>query len=175
MNVLLLNAAFQPLGVISHQRLVILLTKEKITFVDEATRQKVQAEIDSRHLGNDVVVVRLLRNVRIPHRLLYPNRANLLLRDNSTCQYCGVRHAASEMTIDHVIPISRGGARNDWTNMVVACKKCNHRKSNHLLSQVDMHLIRKPQALSGEYAQILFLRYPHMRTVYENALGVAVQ
>lgn len=173
MNVLLLNASFQPLDVISRQRLIVLLSKERITFVDDETRRLVQAEIDARHLGEDVVVVRLVRNIRVPQRLLRPNRRNLLLRDECTCQYCGERGAPNDMTIDHIVPTSRGGNPRSWENQVVACKRCNHRKSNHLMYEIGMTLRRPVRPLSGEYAQILFLRHPAMRAAYENLLKTA--
>jgi hypothetical protein len=174
MNVLLLNASFQPLDVISRQKLIVLLTKDRITFVDEATRLLVQAEIDARRLGQDVVVVRLLKNIRIPRRLLYPNRRNLLLRDEHTCQYCGVRGSGSELTVDHIIPVSRGGANSTWENQVIACRRCNHLKSNHLLREVNMRLRCVPQPLTGEYAQLLFLRHPKIKTVYDQLLNSAL-
>ena len=47
-----------------------------------------------------------------------------------TCQYCGVGGPASELTIDHVVPVSRGGAASTWENQVVACRRCNGRKAN---------------------------------------------
>ncbi len=170
MNVLLLNASFQPLDVISRQKLIVLLSKERITFVDDETRKMVQAEIDARHLGKDVVVVRLIRNIRVPQRMLHPNRRNLLLRDECICQYCGVKGQPNDLTIDHVIPISRGGNPRTWENQVVACKRCNHRKANHLLHEIGMNLRRQPRALTGEYAQILFLRHPAMKAAYEGLL-----
>lgn len=88
-------------------------------------------------------VVRTRRKALRPrHGLLPLTRKNLLLRDRSTCQYCGARTGSSEtdfegsargcgvvLTIDHVVPLSKGGTHS-WTNCVIACIKCNAKKGN---------------------------------------------
>jgi len=167
MPVLLLNASMQPLNVISRRRLGVLLTKERVAFFDDGVRARVESELAQRRLGDGVIVVRLLRNVVIPRRLLRANRRNLLLRDDHTCQYCGLRAIASELTIDHVVPISRGGAAKTWENQVVACKRCNGRKANHLPAEVHLHLARSPRPVAHEYAHLLFMRHPEVRSAYE--------
>ena len=172
MAVLLLSASMQPLNVISHRRLIILLSKERVAFLDEASQLEAAAALDGRRLPEGVVVVRLLRNIHVPRRLLRPNRRNLLLRDDSTCQYCGFTGPAAELTIDHVVPMSRGGASDRWENLVVACKKCNWRKANRLPEEVGMHLRRHPGPLTQEYAHIIFLRYPELREAYDRVLAV---
>jgi 5-methylcytosine-specific restriction endonuclease McrA len=81
---------------------------------------------------------------RIPPRSLKFNRRNIFLRDRHTCQYCGVTFGHAELTIDHVIPRSRGGD-TDWNNLVVACTRCNTRKGNMLPQEIDMIPSRKPR------------------------------
>ncbi|MGH7611832.1 MAG: HNH endonuclease [Candidatus Dormibacteria bacterium] len=168
MPVLLLNASLQPLNVISRRRLVVLLTKERVAFLDRQVEALVAEELAQRRLGDGVIVVRLLRNIVIPRRMLRPNRRNLLLRDEHRCQYCGVQAAASELTIDHVVPVSRGGAPSTWENQVVACRRCNGRKANHLPTEVHLRLRRAPRPVVQEYAHLLFLRYPEVRLAYED-------
>lgn len=168
MPVLLLNASLQPLNVISRRRLVVLLTKERVAFFDDAVEQMVVEELAQRRLGDGVIVVRLLRNIVVPRRMLRPNRRNLLLRDEHCCQYCGVHAAPAELTIDHVIPVSRGGNPGSWENQVVACKRCNGRKANHLPGEVHLRLRRPPRPVVQEYAHLLFLRYPEVRSAYED-------
>ena len=168
MPVLLLNASLQPLNVISRRRLVVLVTKERVAFFDEAVQELVVEELAQRRLGNGEIVVRLLRNIVVPRRMLRPNRRNLLLRDEHCCQYCGIHAAPPELTIDHVIPVSRGGNPSSWENQVVACKRCNSRKANHLPAEVHLRLRRPPRPVVHEYAHLLFLRYPEMRTAYED-------
>ena len=62
---------------------------------------------------------------------------------DNTCIYCGITHDINDLTLDHVLPRSRGG-KNTWTNLVAACKKCNQRKGNKTPSESDMRPIRKP-------------------------------
>lgn len=173
MAVLLLNASLQPLNVISHRRLVVLLSKERVAFVDEEAQLRAAAAMQGRYLPEDVLLVRLLRNIHVPRRMLRPNRRNLLLRDDNTCQYCGFTGPASELTVDHLIPISRGGAPDRWENVVIACKRCNWRKANHLAAEVGLHLHRPPGPLTQEYAHIIFLRYPDLKAAYETFCATA--
>jgi 5-methylcytosine-specific restriction endonuclease McrA len=167
MAVLLLNASLQPLNVISHRRLVVLLTKERVAFLDADAEVRAAAALQDRRIPEDVVMVRLLRNIHVPRRVLRPNRRNLLLRDDNTCQYCGMVAVPAELTVDHVVPVSRGGAPDRWDNVVLACKRCNWRKADRLPAEVGMHLLRAPGPLTQEYAHIIFLRYPALKAAYD--------
>jgi 5-methylcytosine-specific restriction endonuclease McrA len=79
-----------------------------------------------------------------PQRTVAFSRRNLYRRDRFTCQYCGCKPGTEELTIDHVIPRSRGG-RSNWQNCVLACVECNKRKSNRLPHEAGIHLRRPPQ------------------------------
>jgi len=72
------------------------------------------------------------------------SRRNIYQRDRNQCQYCGARPPREEMTIDHIVPRSRGG-KTVWENVVLACSACNARKGHRLLSESSMSLIRKPR------------------------------
>jgi len=72
------------------------------------------------------------------------SRRNIFERDRNTCQYCGRRFSKVDLTIDHVIPRSRGG-RDTWENLVLACMKCNVRKGNRTPEEARMRLIRTPR------------------------------
>ncbi len=75
----------------------MLLSKQKVTFVDESVRQLIEESIQARRLELErPVIVQLLANVRIPRMALQPTRANILLRDEETCQYCGKRSRESD-------------------------------------------------------------------------------
>lgn len=89
-------------------------------------------------------VIVLSRYNRIPPRRVRFNRRNIFLRDNFTCQYCGTRPPRDELTIDHILPRSRGGL-SSWENVVLACARCNSRKSNRLPNEVGMRLLRRPK------------------------------
>jgi 5-methylcytosine-specific restriction endonuclease McrA len=70
------------------------------------------------------------------------SRRELLRRDNHKCQYCGT---GKSLTIDHVIPRSRGGGHT-WDNVVIACEKCNGRKGDKFLTEAGLTLRHKPKA-----------------------------
>ncbi|MGH2520165.1 MAG: HNH endonuclease, partial [Chloroflexota bacterium] len=79
-----------------------------------------------------------------PHRTRALSRKNILMRDRNTCQYCGVSHPAHTMTLDHVLPRSRGG-KSAWENLVASCHACNHRKGDRLPHEAGMRLLRDPR------------------------------
>lgn len=165
MPVLVLNTSLQPLSVIPERRLVVLLSKQKVAFVDERVRQIIEEGINARQVHTDEpVIVQLLANVRVPRMILRPTRANIMLRDEETCQYCG-KHSR-DLTLDHVVPRSRGG-QSTWENLVACCRACNGRKGSRLLKDVGMHLIKQPKPLNHEYAGFFLLRYPRLREAYE--------
>jgi len=88
-------------------------------------------------------VIRLLSYDRIPRTRVRLNRRNLFARDANRCQYCGRKFRPSELSIDHVVPRSRGG-RTLWTNVVCACMKCNVRKGGRTPAEAGMRLVRGP-------------------------------
>jgi len=74
------------------------------------------------------------------------NRRNIYHRDGNICQYCGKKFPSSELSLDHVIPRSRGGG-DTWENLVCACTNCNAKKADKMPEQVKIKLIRQPKAL----------------------------
>ena len=71
------------------------------------------------------------------------SRRNIFERDENTCQYCGKKLDRSELTLDHVVPRSRGGT-STWQNIVLACIRCNMRKGDRLPQEINLKLLRKP-------------------------------
>ncbi len=136
---LVLNASFEPLTFVSIKRAVILLLKDKAELVEANIERKLRSERASYPYP---LVIRLLAYVKIPPRIGLPvTRRWVLRRDNHTCQYCG--RSDGEMTVDHVIPLSRGG-QTAWTNVVTACVPCNRRKANRTPEEAGMHLVNQP-------------------------------
>ncbi len=72
------------------------------------------------------------------------SRQSIFERDGSTCQYCGKHYTRNRLTLDHVIPASRGG-RDSWENLVVACHSCNVRKADRTPDEAQMNLLRRPK------------------------------
>jgi len=140
MNVLVLNATYEPLNVVSLRRAVVLLLKEKAEVV-EATN----ALLRSERLTLPVpLVIRLVYYVKIPYRLGPPlTRRTVLLRDRHTCQYCGRQPGKANLTVDHVLPRCRGG-QTTWDNVAAACRSCNQRKGNRTPEEANMVLLSRP-------------------------------
>ncbi len=72
------------------------------------------------------------------------SRRNLFKRDRYTCQYCGAQPGPESLTIDHVLPKSRGG-KSEWTNCVLACLGCNARKADRTPEEARMQMRRPPR------------------------------
>jgi len=140
-RVLVLNATYEPLSVISIRRAVVLLLKEKAEIV-EAAEAWLRSERESLPVP---LVIRLVYYVRIPRRFSLPlSRRTVLARDHYTCQYCGERVSRANLTLDHVIPRSRGG-ETGWENVVAACGPCNRRKGDRTPEEAGMPLYRQPR------------------------------
>jgi len=139
--VLVLNATYEPLNVVSVRRAVLLLLKEKAEIV-EAT----EAWLRSEQLALPVpLVIRLVYYVRIPRRFSLPvSRRTVMARDHYTCQYCGIRLSKAQLTIDHVLPRSRGGETR-WDNVVTACGPCNRRKGSRTPDEARMPARCRPR------------------------------
>lgn len=82
-------------------------------------------------------VIRLSRYIHVPYKSIILTRKNLLNRDQHRCAYCG--RGDITLTIDHVIPKSRGGA-DSWENLVTACVRCNNSKGDRTPAEADMKL-----------------------------------
>ncbi|MFN4294168.1 MAG: HNH endonuclease [Thermoflexales bacterium] len=136
----MLNVTYEPLSVVPVPRAIHLLMVQRAELIEAS-----DAVIRSERLQLPVPqVIRLLHYVRVPHNLPLPlSRRALLLRDDYTCQYCGAQPGRENLTIDHVIPRSRGG-RTEWENVVAACGACNRKKGNRTPEEAGMTLLRKP-------------------------------
>lgn len=137
-QVLVLNSTYEPMNACSLHRAVVLLLKDKAETVETAT-DLVRSERTSLIAPT---VIRLLHYVRLPRAdARRVSRHAILARDGFRCQYCG---NARHLTIDHIIPRSRGGA-SSWDNVVTSCAPCNVRKGACLPAEVGMSPSRKPR------------------------------
>lgn len=144
---LVLNATYEPLGVVAERRALILLLNRRATMLEPSGvvfhYTSGQIELPS--------VIRLNKFVRIPYRHAVPlSRRALFARDGGRCVYC----SAPATSIDHVIPRSRGGAHN-WENVVSACHRCNHLKADKPLKELGWRLPKLPREPVGAVWRIL--------------------
>ena len=134
---LVLNASYLPLAVCSSKRALCLYFLNKVDVLmnydqyiySPSTRIKVPS------------VIKLKQYVKYNSLEVVLNRKNLLLRDNSSCQYCGSK---SSLTVDHVVPKYKGGS-DTWDNLIVACSPCNSKKGNRTPKEAQMKLMKEPK------------------------------
>ena len=139
--VLVLNASYEPINICGARRALILVLKG-VAKTEEEQGAILHAALLRIPMPS---VIRLLEYRRIPHQTRALSRKNILLRDRNSCQYCGIVLPAGELTLDHVLPRSRGGL-STWENLVACCHSCNRRKGNHLLSELsEIKLLREPR------------------------------
>lgn len=136
-NVLVLNKDYQPLSVCSVERSMKLLFMEKAELLHDIPERNIRTVKEEYVYPS---VIRLLRYINIPYKRIVLSRSNVMRRDHHRCQYCGSNH---KLTIDHVIPRSRGG-KDTWENLVAACSRCNLKKGDRTPTEADMQLQRKP-------------------------------
>ena len=149
-NVLLLNATYEPLSVLSLRRVAKLLLKERAEPVATDSLPLVGPE---RTLSIPTVL-RLKFYVNVPRRNPPAwTRRGLLARDRYTCAYCSKLLALHEATIDHVLPVSRGG-RSSWGNTVTACRPCNQRKADRTPHEAGMKLLIEPKLPRTRYLTV---------------------
>jgi 5-methylcytosine-specific restriction endonuclease McrA len=140
-RVLVLNATYEPINVCTIRRAAVLLLKEKAELLEQRNGDALHSEHVTLKRPD---VIRLVNYVRIPreaHRRKITRRA-VLARDAWTCQYCG--STKSGLTVDHVIPRSRGGT-STWENIVAACASCNRKKGNRMPREINMHPKNAPK------------------------------
>ncbi len=139
-QVLVLNASYEPLNITTWRRATVLMLKGKAESLEEDSTHLL------RHDTKLPTVIRLRYFVRVPFRELPLTKKNVLQRDQNSCQYCG--YHGDKLSIDHIIPRSRGGT-DSWENVTTACLSCNVTKGNRTPQEANMKLKRKPHKPAG--------------------------
>ena len=142
---LVLNADFRPLSYFplslwSWQDAIKAVCLDRVTIISEY-EQTIASPSLEMNLPSVIALKEYVPQTRNPAF----TRFNVFLRDRFSCQYCGNRFSASDLTFDHVVPRSKGG-RTNWANVVTACGPCNLRKANKLPHQCNMLPLSKPRA-----------------------------
>lgn len=166
-NVLVLNKYYSAIHVLSARKAFCLLCKgaaEVVSVEDEAymtydfdawlEQSELRQELNDFDSDDECVqavnftilvprIIRLTHYDRIPRNIVKFNRKNVFLRDNHQCQYCGNTFPHNSLSLDHVMPRSRGG-ETSWENIVSACLKCNVRKGGRTPTEANMNLTTRP-------------------------------
>lgn len=139
---LLLNASYEAMRIITWQKAMVLWLSEKVEVIEfhdlRINSARATFPIPSVIRLKSYISTMAFRRVRY-------SKQNVYLRDGHVCQYCGKRCSSKELTIDHVIPLSKQGPEN-WDNVVTACRHCNQRKGNRTPVTAGMPLLREPEA-----------------------------
>lgn len=138
-NVLVLNFDYTPLNVTTIKRGFVLVDKGKAEIVKSDDESPIYSGY-KKYVRP--LIIRLLKYIKHHTRTLRANRNRIYKRDNYQCVYCG---SNKSLTLDHVLPKSRGG-KNEWTNLVTSCFKCNLKKSNRTPEEAKMQMRHKPFA-----------------------------
>jgi 5-methylcytosine-specific restriction endonuclease McrA len=164
-SVLVLNKCYMAVHIIPVRRAFCLLFKdlaEVVTLDDgrylthdfQSWREVSEARARFKDPDDDYIrtihfeiqvprVIRLLTYDRLPRTKVKFNRRNIFARDGNRCQYCGKKFPTGELSLDHVMPRSRGGG-TDWENIVCACVRCNVRKGGRTPAEAGMRLTKIP-------------------------------
>jgi 5-methylcytosine-specific restriction endonuclease McrA len=166
-SVLVLNRNYMAVHVVNVRRAIALLFRDLAEVIHLESGQylnydfgswreiselrqafeEFEPEADWLHAVNFAIqiprIVRLLSYDKVPKLGLRFNRRNVFARDANQCQYCGRSFPTSELSLDHVIPRSRGGAAS-WENIVCSCVDCNAKKGGRTPKEARMRLIREP-------------------------------
>jgi 5-methylcytosine-specific restriction endonuclease McrA len=140
METLILSATWEPIGRVDWQRAMTLWWSGRAELVEAHQHLRIQT------VSSSIQVPAVLRYVRGRHRrvpVVRFSRHNVFLRDEGSCQYCGIRLSRADATYDHVVPRRSGGATT-WDNIVLSCRCCNQRKGGRTPEQAGMPLRTAP-------------------------------
>lgn len=138
---LVLNSSYEPMRIVSWQKALILWFQGKVDILEYhstvARSSRATFQLPSVLKLRNYVRPRSNNSVRFC-------RENVYVRDNYTCQYCGIQYLPKQLTLDHVVPASRKGEKS-WTNVVCACRDCNQKKADRTPAQAHMPLLKEPK------------------------------
>ncbi|MFC2092840.1 HNH endonuclease [Bacteroidota bacterium] len=137
-KVLVLNQNYEPITICNARRAIILTYLGKAEVISSVNNKVIRTVYRTFEYPS---IVRLIIFVRVPFKKIILSRKNIIRRDNHRCQFCG---ASSNLTIDHIIPKSRGG-EDTWENLTTACIKCNNKKGDRIPEEAKMVLYNNPK------------------------------
>jgi len=135
-----LDAAWQPIEIIDAYKGFSLVFSGRAQVVENYS----QLACALFYFPSVIVLKKYIRKGGIQ---VTPSRKTVFFRDNYNCQYCGNKFMKHQLTLDHVIPKSRGGPKT-WENLVACCVSCNQRKGDRTPPEASMDLFKVPKVPS---------------------------
>jgi 5-methylcytosine-specific restriction endonuclease McrA len=167
-RVLLLNQTYEPLGTVSVARAIIMTFKNTV-YVEELDGDRVLHSAHAEFPVPSVIRRREYINVRQRREQSGMKRQRIYLRDKYRCQYCGEKKSVAELTLDHILPRSRGGD-NSPLNVVTACVPCNSRKGSRTPAEARMPLLTPQTALRVKLERVVLCHYAEARAEWRKYL-----
>ena len=167
-RVLLLNQTYEPLGTVGVARAMCMLFKNTVT-VEEWDGERVLRTPREEFPVPSVVRRRSYVNVRQRRQSSGMKRVRIYMRDQFRCQYCGERKNPVELTLDHILPRSRGGDSTQ-INVVTACVRCNQRKGNRTPEEARMPLLTTQTSLRTKLDRVVLCHYAEARPEWRKYL-----
>jgi 5-methylcytosine-specific restriction endonuclease McrA len=167
-RVLLLNQTYEPLGTLNVARAVVMTLRDSV-FVEEWDGERVLRSASAEFRVPSVIRRRSYINIRRRREQSSMKRLRIYTRDRFRCQYCGAKKTASELTLDHILPRSRGGD-NSPINVVTACLKCNNRKGDRTPDEARMPLLTSQTALRVKLERVMLCHYAEARAEWRKYL-----
>ena len=167
-RVLLLNQTYEPLGTVGVARAIIMTFKNTV-FVEEWDGERVLRSAHDEFPLPSVIRRRVYINVRRRREQSGMKRMRIYIRDKFRCQYCGDKKTAAELTLDHILPRSRGGD-NSPVNIVTACVLCNGRKGSRTPDEARMPLLTSQTALRVKLERVMLCHYAEDRAEWRKYL-----
>ena len=171
-RVLLLNQTYEPLGTVSVARAVVMTFKNSVT-VEEYDGNRVLRSARAEFPVPSVIRRREYINIRRRREASGMKRLRIYIRDKYRCQYCGEKKPVSDLTLDHILPRSRGGD-NSPVNVVTACVPCNGRKGNRTPAEARMPLLTSQSALRVRLERVVLCHYAEARSEWRKYLFMDV-
>jgi 5-methylcytosine-specific restriction endonuclease McrA len=140
-RVLILNSSWEPIRIVCWQRAMLLYLAEKVEVIENY-------DFEAHSPSQAFIVPAVARMIsylgrRIPASPRF-SREHIFMRDDYKCQYCNETFHPKELTLDHVVPVVRGG-RKTWTNIVTSCVECNQAKGPRTPREAGLRLVKVPK------------------------------
>ena len=168
-RVLLLNFSYEVLGTVGIARAMCLVFREAV-FVEEYDVDRVLRSVNAAFKVPSVVRLRVYVNVRRRRQAAGMKRLRIYVRDKFTCQYCGKRKTADQLTLDHITPRAQAG-RSTPENLVTACVACNNRKGNRTPEKARMPLLTSQHRLRIKLDYVMLCHYAENRPEWRKYLA----